>query len=272
MVHCAMRWRAGNRITAKAPLKSALHLPRGLIDQHLDRHALRAAAAPRAAHRGGAEIIEPDRHADVSIRGANPIRRIERNPADRWDIGLGPGMAGILLHDAIGAVEIPADIAGWNIKITRSRDENVSEILADATLEHESLSGGRGRMRRVRIVFHLAVDAAEQRVQDSERIIRSAAGLTREIRDRKVRLRKRGRAQIKTWREALDRPAHDAARVLHVDLALDFHAKFGKRAFRRKGVRDVAESVLMLVETAVLADVDTPTNDIVAVVIARRKT
>ena len=78
-------------------------------------------------------------------------------------------------------------------------------------------------------------------------------------------------AQIEARRKALDRAAHDAGGVLHVDFALDLHGELGERAFGGEGVRDVAERILVHVEAAVLRHVDAPVHDVLAVVIARRE-
>ena len=76
--------------------------------------ALAAAAIAGAAHRRRAEIVEPDRDADMGVGRADAVGRIERDPAEVGDIGLGPGVAGVLVGDAVGAVEIAADVAGRN--------------------------------------------------------------------------------------------------------------------------------------------------------------
>src|SRR3954452_904923 len=123
---------------------SALHLPRRLIDQYLHGHAFGPAAAARTTHRGSTQIIEADRHTHMRVGRADAVRRVERNPADARNVGLGPGMAGVLLHDAIGTMEVPADIAGRNIQMTRRRDEDVGEVLAHTALECEGLRGRRG--------------------------------------------------------------------------------------------------------------------------------
>ena len=113
------------------------------------------------------------------------------------------------------------------------------------------------------------MDAAEERVQQRQRVVSLAAGLAREIRDCAIWLGQRRRAQIEARRKPLDRPAHDAGGVLHVDLALDLHAELGERPFGGEGVGNVAERVLVNVEPAILGDIDAPVHHIVPVMIAR---
>src|SRR2546423_9463545 len=68
----------------------ALHLPRGLIDPHLDRHAFSATAAARAADRGCAKVVEPDRDPHMRVGRADAVGRIECDPADGRLICFGP--------------------------------------------------------------------------------------------------------------------------------------------------------------------------------------
>src|SRR5207248_1705641 len=56
-----------------------------------------------------------------------------------------------------------------------------------------------------------------------------------------------------------------------VDLAFDLDAKLGERSLGGERVGDVAESVLVNVEAAILGHVDAPVNDVMAVMIARRE-
>src|SRR4029077_1898968 len=140
---------------------SVLHLPRRLIDRDLYRHALRAAAAARSAHRGGSEIVQTHRDAHVGVGRADAVGRIERAPADARHVNLRPGMAGVLLRHAVGAVEITADITRRNVEMARGRDEDVSQVLAHAAPEREGFCGSRCAVCRIGVVGHLGVDAAE---------------------------------------------------------------------------------------------------------------
>ena len=79
----------------------------------------------------------------------------------------------------------------------------------------------------------------------------------------------RGLAQIQAGRETLDGAAHDALRVAGLDLAFDRHGELAERAIGGKGMGDVAEGVLVLVEPAIGGNVDPPARHILAVVVAR---
>src|SRR5438045_8773728 len=95
-VGAGIAMRAGNEgiLGRKRGLSAlALHLPLGLVDQHLDRHGLGTAAAAGTAHRSGTEVIEADRDAHMGFGRADAVGRIERDPADRWYEGVGPGVA-----------------------------------------------------------------------------------------------------------------------------------------------------------------------------------
>src|SRR5690349_15475370 len=109
-----------------------LRLPARLVyvDGHLERFAV--AAIADAADRRRTEVVEANRHAHVGLRGANPIGRVEADPSQILDIGLGPGVTGVLCGHAVSAVEMPADIARRNAELARRCDENMSEILAHA--------------------------------------------------------------------------------------------------------------------------------------------
>ena len=93
---------------------SILRLLACLVDADGDRQRFAAAAVARAAHRRGAEIVEPDRDPHMGVGGANAVGRIEADPAEVRDIGLRPGVAGLLRGDAVGAVEMAADVARRN--------------------------------------------------------------------------------------------------------------------------------------------------------------
>ena len=86
-------------------------------------------------------------------------------------------MAGLLLGDAVGAVEIAADIARRNAEAARRRDEDMGEVLADAALEREGFAPpwwrhGSDRCRTP----CLRLSAVEQGVQQRE-TCRRAFGL-----------------------------------------------------------------------------------------------
>src|SRR6266581_2933177 len=126
---------------------------------------------PRTAQRSCPKIIQPDRYPHMRIGAADAIRRVERNPAELRHECLRPGMAGLLLVDAIAAAEITADVTRRNAEIARRRDEDVGEVLTDPALESERLRRRGGRMGRIGIVGHLRMQALEYEVEDVERIV-----------------------------------------------------------------------------------------------------
>src|SRR5215831_14027284 len=72
---------------------SLLRLPGRLGDLKPDRHVFATAAIVGAAHRSGAEVIEPDCDAHVLAGGAHAVRRIEADPAEVGDVNFGPRVA-----------------------------------------------------------------------------------------------------------------------------------------------------------------------------------
>src|SRR5665811_1888602 len=88
-----------------------LRLLARLVDMHCHLEGFAAAAKARAAHRRRAEIIQANRDPHMGFGGADPVGRVETDPAEVIDIGFNPGVAGVLLGDAIDAVEMPAHIA-----------------------------------------------------------------------------------------------------------------------------------------------------------------
>src|SRR4051795_10794834 len=85
-------------------LRLALRLPQGLIiDEDIDLQRLAAAAIAHAAHRGGAQVIKTGSDADVGIGRADPVGRIERDPAEIGHEGFGPGVARLLVGHGVTA-------------------------------------------------------------------------------------------------------------------------------------------------------------------------
>src|SRR5258707_14516636 len=121
-------------------LRLALPLtrPPGLFDLDRDRQRFRAAAVTGAAHRRGAEVVEPDRDTGMGVGGAEAVGGIEADPAEVRHVGFRPGMAGLLVHRAVGAQEVPGDEARRNAAGARAGDEDVRIVLADAALERKS--------------------------------------------------------------------------------------------------------------------------------------
>src|ERR1035437_8211453 len=125
---------------------------------HCHFEGFAAAAKARAAHRRRAEVIQADRDPHMGFGGADPVGRVEADPSEVLDIGFDPGVAGVLLGDAIDAVEMPAHIARRDAELARRRDENVGEVLADAAAQREGFRRrGRG-MGRIGVEFHLAIE------------------------------------------------------------------------------------------------------------------
>ena len=81
--------------------------------------------------------------------------------------------------------------------------------------------------------------------------------------------RQRGLAQEQCRRKALDRAGDHAFGVVRIDLALDRDRQFAERPFGGEGMADVAEGVLVLVQQAILRQIDAPVDHILPVVIAR---
>ena len=54
----------------------------------------------------------------MGFGGADTVGRIEAHPAQVFDIGLRPGVAGLLCGHTVGAVEVAADVARRNVEVT----------------------------------------------------------------------------------------------------------------------------------------------------------
>ena len=237
-------------------LSSAIDAAPGCVHHHVER--LAAAALAAAAHRRRAEIVQPDRDADMGVGRANAVGGVEGDPAEIGHEQLGPGVAGLLLGDAVAAVEMPADVARRDGEAARRRDENVGEVLAHAALERERLGRGGRDMGRIGVEGHFAMQVIEQPMRDLQRVVAHGVARPGEFRDRRIEPGELGLAQEQARRKPLDRAAHHAVGVLGVDLAFDQHAQFGQRPLGGEHVGDVAERILVLVELAVFRHVDAP--------------
>ena len=85
----------------------------------------------------------PDPHIrDLNKLGMNHIcfvvGDIEADPAQIRHVGFRPGVAGLLVHGAVGAQEVSGDETRRNAARARAGDEDVGVVLADAALERKS--------------------------------------------------------------------------------------------------------------------------------------
>src|SRR5258708_4947380 len=113
----------------KLRLRLPLALPPGVIDLDRYRQGFGAAAIAGAAHRRRAEIIQPDGDARMRVGGADPVCRIEADPAEVRHERLGPGVAGLLIDHAVGAQEMAADEAGPPAPRARPAHEDIPVLL-----------------------------------------------------------------------------------------------------------------------------------------------
>src|SRR5207247_9303496 len=116
---------------------SILRLLRRLVDPNLDREHLADPDVARAAQRAASQVVQSDRDAHMRIGGANPVGRIESHPAELGHERLAPGVAGILIVQAIVLAQIAADIARRDAERAGSGDEDVGKVLTDPALERE---------------------------------------------------------------------------------------------------------------------------------------
>src|SRR3954453_4420343 len=102
-------------------LRLALLLPSARL-LNLDRYGERfhSAAVSGATHRRRAEIVEADGDPSVRVGDADAVGRIEPNPAEFRHEGLPPGMAGLLIDDAVRAQEMSGDEARRHAGRTRA--------------------------------------------------------------------------------------------------------------------------------------------------------
>src|SRR5579859_1962110 len=112
-----------------------LTMPSDLVDLDRNRQRFVAAAVAGAAHRSGAEVIKADRDAGMGVGGADGIRRIEPDPAEIGHEGLGPGVAGLLMHHAVRSHEMAGNEPRRHAGGARAGDEDMGVVLADAALQ-----------------------------------------------------------------------------------------------------------------------------------------
>jgi len=244
----------------------------GLLNLDRDRQGLCAAAIAGAAHRRRAEIIQAGRHPHVRVGRANAVGRVEGDPAERIEMDLRPCVPGVLPGDAVGAVEVAADIASRNAEMARAGDEDMAQVLADAALERESLGGGRAGICRVGIEGDFAVQGGKERVHQ-RKLVLVAVGARRfgESEEGGIRFGKSRFAQVKTRRKSFDAAGDDTASVGRFDDALYADRELFERSFGGEGMGQVAEGILVLVQQAIVRTLDPPGDDVLAVMIARRQ-
>src|SRR5207302_10431570 len=110
--------------------RSILVLLRGLLDRKRDGKHLAAAAVARAAQGCGAELIEPHGNAHMRVGRADFVDRIECDPAQPRNVGLGPGKLPLLPHRIVAATKIAADVACRDTEAARGGNEHVGQVLA----------------------------------------------------------------------------------------------------------------------------------------------
>jgi hypothetical protein len=129
------------------PLALRLRSRRGLRDADLDDHLFVATPAPGSRVRRCIAVVDPDRHPDIGLVGADRIRRIERDPAERRYPGLGPGVPGVLDGGAIAPEQVTGDVAGGDAAQPRRGDEDVREVLANSASPASAVVSGVGRRK-----------------------------------------------------------------------------------------------------------------------------
>ena len=125
-------------------------------------------------------------------------------------------------------------------------------------------------MGRIGIENNLTVECRKQRMQQHQGITaRVGAYCLGEIDDSTVSLRQWRFPQKELWWEPLDRVIHEAICILGVDFAGHFDGQFVERAIGCKRVDDISESILMLMQQAILRQIDTPRYNMLTFMVAR---
>ena len=137
----------------------------------------------------------------------------------------------------------------------------MGQVLAHAAPQRERLGGGGADMGRIGVVDDLMAHPIEQPVQKrrATSVVPAWRAVAGELDDRRIGARQRGLAQIEARRKALHRAADDAVGRLGLHFAFDAGREAAReRSVGREGVHDIAEGVLVLVEPAILRNVDPP--------------
>ena len=183
-------------------------------------------------------------------------------------------MAGLLVGDPVGAVEIARDVAGRDPEVPRGGDEDVASgpgrRRGAARKPRAAVVADMGRLG---VEAHLAVDGAEKPVQAAERI-----GVDDRRRRRRANARISGSAaaradfaQVEEVRQALDRAAHDPVRVAGLDLAATRIVMSSTGPSAENMCTMLPRLSSLRPQPAVDARLDAPAQDVLAVVVPRRQ-
>ncbi len=126
--------------------------------------------APRGRHVG---IVATDRGADVALAGQNVVGGIQADPAEAGQVGLEPGMGGVVgraVQPAAAVIEIARDVARRDAPGPRDRDHDVGEVLADAAPPLQRHLDRRGGVGDAGLVFEGIVDRGAEMLERGQGI------------------------------------------------------------------------------------------------------
>lgn len=128
-------------------------------------------------------------------------------------------------------------------------------------------------MSRISVESHFAIEPGHQGVRERQVVVgRFSAHGMRKFADRSIGLRERCIAKIELGRKTLDSTAYEAIGVLRVDFAFHGDGQILERTFRRERMDNVAERVFVLMQQAILRQVDAPHDHMLPIMVARRQT
>src|SRR5262249_15019207 len=125
-------WRPGKRSARRCFAGADPSLLLANAHRYPDGHGFRRRALAHTAHRCRRPVVETHAGADIGRRGADPVRRIEPDPAEVGHEGLGPGVTSVVIAAVLPRPEIAADITCGNAQGLRRCNEDMRMILADA--------------------------------------------------------------------------------------------------------------------------------------------
>ena len=110
--------------------------------------------------------------ANMPFAGHDVIGRIESDPAQRRQIGLHPGMGGVLGRTVVAAlvIKIARDITAGNAPGPRDHSHDMGEVLADAAPCTERHLDRRMHLGDARFVFETIVDRLVEMLERAQRI------------------------------------------------------------------------------------------------------